>query len=254
MKTHIIRILVAGLPVLLTTAVICQIGMWAGPKLAMATPVKETPTETERAPRTAVEHAVGRLELTFFQGQAKRTISGIKISSGKDTLFVTAGSACVVPDGVPPAIDIALMEVPEKLSVRAAYDPRSTSELFVYHVPGLASRFQVNAPATIGVGDAMSVVRPNEKGQLRVILNACAVKAVSRTGELKLPNGSTKKFENLVEIDHRFPEGTPLISGDRLVGIVVIGTRFGAEGETTSLATPADRIQELTGQNAPGKK
>jgi hypothetical protein len=134
------------------------------------------------------------------------------------------------------------------------YDLRSTPELFVYHLAGLASPFQIKDSPPVGVGDGLSVVHSDANGQLRVLLNACTVKALSRDWELKLRNGETRYLDELLEIDRRFPEGTPLISDDRLAGIIVIGSRFGADGATTSLAVPADRIQALIGQNVQEKK
>jgi hypothetical protein len=246
MTTHIFRILAVGIPVLLSAGFIRQCGTTLGPGMVLASPFKEARPENESAPRKAVERAVGRLELVFFEDQSRRKISGLMIGSGKDLLFVTASTACVVPHGVPPAIDRALLEIHGKPPVSATYDPGSTSELFVYRVPGVACPYQVQDVPAVRVGDAISAVHPDAKGELRVAV----VKALKRTAEFKLANGATRKLEELLELDRRFPEGTPLLSDGGLVGIVVVGTRFGVEGGNTSFAVPASRIQELARKRA----
>jgi RNA polymerase sigma factor (sigma-70 family) len=201
--------------------------------------------DISKPPATAAEKAVGRLVLVFFDDQARRAVSGLTVGAGNDTLFVTASSACVVPDGIPPAIDRAFLEMPGKPAVEATYDRHSTPELFIYRVPGVVSAFEVNAFAPVSVGDRLSVVRPNHKGELRVMPNAAVVSALNCTSQVNLNNGKVLSFRDLIEVDRKLPEGTPLMLKGQLVGITVIGTRFVRQGADVSFAVPAATIQTL---------
>ncbi len=214
----------------------------AGRPQVLADEVKDNPMP----PTSAAEQAVGRLVLVFFQDQARRAVSGLLVDSSEGALFVTAGPACIVPDGMPPAIDRAYLELSGKPAMHAGYDPHSTPELFLYHVPGVASRYKVDAFAAAAVGDVLSAVTPNHKGELRVSPKAAVITALQRTSQLKLYDGKVHTFRDLIQLDRKLPEGTPLMLDGQLVGITVLGTRFVERGENKSFAVTAATIQRLT--------
>jgi hypothetical protein len=202
-------------------------------------------TANSMPPTSAAEQAGGRLVLVFFDDQVRRAVSGLLVDSSAGALFVTAGPACIIPDGMPPAIDRAYLEIAGKPAVEARYDPHSTPELFLYRVPGVVSRYKLDAFAAVAVGDVLSAVRPNHKGEMRVSPKAAVITALHRNSQLKLYDGKVNTFRDLIQLDRKLPEGTPLMLDGQLVGITVLGTRFVERGENKSFAVTAGTIQRL---------
>lgn len=207
-----------------------------------------------RAPSSVAERAAARLVLVFYQDRARRAVGGMLVDGGGQTLIVTAGSATLVPDGTPHAIDRAFVERGGKPAIEAVFAPRSTVELAVYHAEAGLTSYKIEQSPTVEVGDLLDAVVWNYKGKERVEKGATAVRAIDREAKI---DRVAKTYKNLLEIDRGFPEGTPLFKEGRLVGLTIVGTRFLNEDAHQSYVLPAERLAALCreiGQADPGSQ
>jgi hypothetical protein len=196
-------------------------------------------------PATAAEKAVTELVLVFFQDRARRSVGGLMVDTGAGTLIVTTGPAGVVPDGTPHAIDRAFVKV-DGQQVEAAYHPKSNAELFVYRAVGGLAAYKLKERTTLSVGDTLSAITLNDKGELWVAPHAATVTALDSKSELSLRDQKVRhQFDHLIEIDRALAEGTPLFKEGKLAGLTLLGTRFVGQDANKSYVVPAERIAAL---------
>jgi hypothetical protein len=200
---------------------------------------------SSRAPHAAAERAVVSLQLVFSQDLAYRDVGGVMVDAGDHTLIFTTGSACIVPDGIPPAIDHAFLERTGKPVLDAQYDPRSNAEVFVYRAAGGLTSYQFTESPSVGVGDALDAVTSTGLGEMRVTPRATTVRATNREAEVTTSHSGVRRFKTLLEIDRGFPEGTPIFKDGRLVGMTIIGTRFLENDLKRSYVLPVERMAAL---------
>jgi beta-lactamase regulating signal transducer with metallopeptidase domain len=197
------------------------------------------------APGTGAERAVVSLVLVFCQDRARRAIDGVMVNAGDHTLIFTTSSACVVPEGIPPAIDSAFLERRGKPAVDALYDPRSNAEIFVYRTVGGLTSYQFADSPTVGVGDALDAITSKGPGEMRVISHAATVRATDREAEVNISGGVVHHFKSLLQIDRGFPEGTPFFKDGKFVGMTVVGTRFLHNDPNRCYLVPVERMAAL---------
>ncbi len=199
-----------------------------------------------KEPTTEAEKAISQLVLVFFQDRLRRTVEGVMLDAGGETWVVTAGPATMVPDGTPPAIDRAFVNLAGKLVKAEYHHPASNAELFVYRAEGGLTGFKLEERATVSVGDSLSVMTQTTEGDLRVTPKAVKVTALDGKSELDLP--ATKvhhSFEKLIVVDRPLREGTPLFKDGKLAGLTLLGSRFLGKDAKKSYVVPAARIAAL---------
>jgi beta-lactamase regulating signal transducer with metallopeptidase domain len=197
-----------------------------------------------RGPELDDENAVATLELVFFQDRSRRPLPAIVTTSDGETLAVTAGPATVVPDGTPHAIDRAFLTIAGKPPIEVIYDKRrSNTEFCVYRIAGELTSYRLKAPVHVAVGDSLSAIIRNGAGGWRVVPKSATVTGFDRKAELKFADHRFHhKFANLIEVDRKLPEGTPLFKDGRLVGLTLLGSRFVGGQAERSYVVPAERI------------
>ncbi|QDT28379.1 Serine/threonine-protein kinase PrkC [Gimesia panareensis] len=194
-------------------------------------------------PKTAAEKAIARLVLVFFRDQSRRAIPGILVNVGSQTCVVTAGTAGIVPEGAPAAVDRMFLEFPNRPPIEAVYQPQSTKELFVYRTQQKLTDYQPSEYVLLAVGDELSAMYPGSSPQFTMTPQAARIVALNCQAELSLPHLKKKhRYEGLIQLDRSLPEGTPLFKEGQLAGLTLVGTRFLGENANKSYMLPISRI------------
>lgn len=194
-------------------------------------------------PKTAAEKAIARLVLVYFRDQSRRAIPGILVDGGSETFVVTAGPAGIVPEGAPHAIDRTFLEIPNRPTIDAVYQPQSTKELFVYRTQQKLTDYQPSEYVLLAVGDELAAIYPGSSPQLSLTPQAARIVSFDNQVELALPPLKNKhRYEGLIQLDRSLPEGTPLFKEGQLAGLTLLGTRFLGEKAKKSYMIPIERI------------
>jgi len=204
------------------------------------------------------EQIVHRFEMIFFQDQERRTIPAVTFQLGDKFYAVISASATIPSDGVEHAIDRMFMRFHNGIDYKPRYQKKeSTKEIFVYQTSSLLNEIPSLRPdqvTELAVGDRVSVVEIRGEKEIVQTIDAARVSGVGKNTKIVYHDGKDSHlFENLTEINKRYPEGTAVFSNGKLGGFVVAGERFLPQGENRSLIVPADRIvsaiQSLLGPN-----
>jgi serine/threonine protein kinase len=194
-------------------------------------------------PKTASEKAIARLVLVYFRDQSRRAIPGILVDAGSETCVVTAGTAGIIPEGAPHAVDRTFLEIPNRPPIDAVYQPQSTKELFVYRTQQKLTDYQPSEYVLLAVGDELAAIYPGSSPQLSLTPQAARIVSFDNQTELALPPLKNQhRFEGLIQLDRSLPEGTPLFKEGQLAGLTVLGTRFLGEKANKSYMVPVERI------------
>jgi hypothetical protein len=103
---------------------------------------------------------------------------------------------------------------------------------------------------TLAAGDFRSAAALNAKGEFHLTRGRVRVVALESRAELDLGEGRPHhRFDNLIEVDRRLPEGTPLFKDGELAGLVLLGSRFVEKEANTSFVVPVDRILGLCAES-----
>jgi WD40 repeat protein len=222
-------------------------GVAPSPSVALANDTSlEIELDDRQPASTEAERAIVRLLQVFFDDRARRAIPAVMIQGTTDTLVVTAGPANIVPDGLPPAIDRAYLEIAEAPPVAAIYSPLSTEELFVYRARAGLTSYKPDVNVLLAVGDELSAVR-NGLRVFYVSPYVARVTAVDQSTEIKIGK-KTFSYRNLLEIDRSLPEGTPMFKDGKLAGLVLVGSHFLGDESGKSYLVGVDRISKLCEQ------
>ena len=194
-------------------------------------------------PKTVSEKAIARLVLVYFRDQSRRAIPGILVDAGSETCVVTAGTAGIIPEGAPHAVDRTFLEIPNRPPIDAVYLPQSTKELFVYRTQQKLTDYQPSEYVLLAVGDELAAMYPGSSPQLTLTPQAARIVSFDNQAELELPPLKEKhRYEGLIQLDRSLPEGTPLFKEGQLAGLTVLGTRFLGEKANKSYMVPIERI------------
>ncbi|QGQ32631.1 serine/threonine protein kinase [Gimesia maris] len=197
-------------------------------------------------PKTAAEKAIARLVLVYFRDQSRRAIPGILVDAGSETCVVTAGTAGIIPEGAPHAVDRTFLEIPNRPPIEAIYQKQSTKELFVYRTQQQLTDYQPSEYVLLAVGDELAAMYPGSSPQLSLTPQAARIVGFDNEEELELPPLKNKhRFEGLIQLDCSLPEGTPLFKEGQLAGLTLLGTRFLGEKAKKSYMVPVERIAEF---------
>ncbi|QDT80222.1 Serine/threonine-protein kinase PrkC [Gimesia maris] len=194
-------------------------------------------------PKTVSEKAIARLVLVYFRDQSRRAIPGILVDAGSETCVVTAGTAGIIPEGAPHAVDRTFLEIPNRPPIDAVYLPQSTKELFVYRTQQKLTDYQPSEYVLLAVGDELAAMYPGSSPQLSLTPQAARIVSFDNQAELELPPLKNQhRFEGLIQLDRNLPEGTPLFKEGQLAGLTLLGTRFLGEKANKSYMVPIERI------------
>ncbi|WP_417387092.1 protein kinase domain-containing protein [Gimesia sp.] len=197
-------------------------------------------------PKTAAEKAIARLVLVYFRDQSRRAIPGILVDAGSETCVITAGTAGIIPEGAPHAVDRTFLEIPNRPPIEAIYQKQSTKELFVYRTQQQLTDYQPSEYVLLAVGDELAAMYPGSSPQLTLTPQAARIVGFDNEEELELPPLKNKhRFEGLIQLDRSLPEGTPLFKEGQLAGLTLLGTRFLGEKSKKSYMVPVERIAEF---------
>ena len=203
------------------------------------------------SPRNELEKAVGRLVLVFFQDTSRRAVPCLVLNAGNGCFAFTTGPATLVPEGVPPAIERAIVELADNSHQDAPYDNRSDKALFAYELPSDFASTSLNEVATVQTGDNVYALSIDSLNRLQS--GAAHVVAVGVDRQLNLPQRTlVHEYSGLIQVDRCLPEGTPVFRDGKLVGVTLLGERFGISDAGHSWLVPASRLVELLeklGQN-----
>lgn len=194
-------------------------------------------------PKTASEKAIARLVLVYFRDQSRRAIPGILVDAGSETCVVTAGTAGIIPEGAPHAVDRTFLEISNRPPIDAIYQTQSTKELFVYRTQQKLTDYQPSEYVLLAVGDELAAMYPGSSPQLTLTPQATRIVSFDNHAELALPPLKKKhRYEGLIQLDRSLPEGTPLFKEGQLAGLTLLGTRFLGEKANKSYMVPIERI------------
>ncbi len=199
--------------------------------------------------KSDAEKAIARLVLVYFQDQARRAVPALVVNVGPKTLAITTGPAVIVPDGAPPAIDRAFLEIPGRPPIAAKYEPMwqdPKTELYVFECEEELPGQPLEVPPDLDAGEPLSAILPGSKSELRLTPEAARLRAVNQNATWLVPtNQETREHTGLWELDRVLPEGTLLFRGGQLAGVTLLGTRFLGDKADKSYVVPAQRITEL---------
>jgi serine/threonine protein kinase/WD40 repeat protein len=186
------------------------------------------------------EKTAAKLVLVFFQDESRRAVPCLLIDVGGQTFAITTGPATVVPEGTVPAVDRAFVEVAGKPPIPVEYDEHSTRELFVYRMQDNLSAPEFSPFAAVELKDSVS------SSDSKSAPKQATVVALDQPAELELPERNIiHHYENLIEVDQSFAEGTPLFKDGKLVGLTLLGSRFVGAEANKSYVVPAERLVAL---------
>lgn len=193
------------------------------------------------------EKVVQRFEMIFFQDQERRTIPAVTFQLGDNFYAVLSGGATIPSDGVEHAIDRMFLKFDRGIDYNPRYQQKvCTPEFFVYRTRSLLDEIpslRLEQTTPLAIGDHVSISGIGTGNSLFSKRNAARVSAVEKEYEIIFHEGKSSHFyQNLTEIDRRFPEGTIVFHDGKLAGIVIVGARFLPRSEQRSLIVPAERI------------
>jgi WD40 repeat protein len=198
-------------------------------------------TDSSSSQMSEQEEAVAKLVLVFFDDTSRRAIPCLALNAGRTTFVITAAPATIVPDGTPHAIDGTFLELAGKKPIPVEYDARSTTEFFVCRAKNQLDLIQLKETAVVAEGDALTAVSTSH-----VLPKRATVVGVGRKTQFELPEWKIQRsYDDLIEVDQTFPEGTPLFKNGKLVGLTLLGSRYIGETAEKSYVVPAARIIEL---------
>lgn len=205
--------------------------------------------DTSQPLKSDAEKAIARLVLVYFQDQARRAVPALVVNVGQKTLAITTGPAVIVPDGAPPAIDRAFLEIPGRPPIAAKYEPMwqdPKTELYVFECEEELPGQPLEVPPDLDAGEPLSAILPGSMSELRLTPEAARLRAVNQNATWLVPtNQETREHTGLWELDRVLPEGTLLFRGGQLAGVTLLGTRFLGDKADKSYVVPAQRITEL---------
>lgn len=211
--------------------------------------VAATGSDNTQPPVSDAEKAIARMVFVFFQDEARRTVPGLLIDRGSETLVITVGPASIVPDGVAHAIDRSFLEVAGEPSVESMIFDTKTADIIIARAKAGLTTFQLKEPVLLEIGDSLSAIQLQGRQQLRVTPNAARITAMNQSITFELESHRfLHEFSGLVQIDQRLPEGTPLFKDGQLAGFTLLGTRFMKVDVPGSYVVPAGRIFEVLQQ------
>jgi serine/threonine protein kinase len=218
-----------------------------GPATAEPPDLGSGPAEPKPLPTTEAEKAIARLVLVFYQDRSRRAVPVVLVDAGSQTFAVMAGPADIVPDGTPLAVDRNLLEIPGCAPLRInPSENSSTHELFIFRAPGGLTTYRPTDGVELAVGDRLAAIVADNSDRFHVSNDAAKVVALGRSIQWKVPaNSIDHQFENLIQINQSFPEGTPVFKDGKLAGLTLLGTRFVGEQSSTSYVLPVSRIAEF---------
>ncbi|QDT92178.1 serine/threonine-protein kinase [Gimesia algae] len=194
-------------------------------------------------PKTVSEKAIARLVLVYFRDQSRRAIPGILVDAGSETCVVTAGTAGIIPEGAPHAVDRTFLEIPNRPPIDAVYLPQSTKELFVYRTQQKLTDYQPSDYVLLAVDDELAAMYPGSSPHLTLTPQAARIVSFDNQAELALPPLKKEhRYEGLIQLDRSLPEGTPLFKEGQLAGLTLLGTRFLGENANKSYMVPVEKI------------
>jgi len=219
------------------------------PELAAASAEDGTYFQSAWRPKSDAEKAIGRLVLVFSQDQARRAVPALLIQHGQETIALTAGPATIVPENIAHAIDRTFLEFYDRENVPTTYADFSTPDLVLHVSKEQVTSFRLENPVAVKTGDILSAILMRGQADFEVTANAARITAVEQKATWLLPSHElNREFTGLIQIDQRFPEGTPLFKDGELAGITLLGTRFMKRGMPGSYVVPASRIVEVLQQ------
>ena len=194
------------------------------------------------SPRHELEEAVGKLVLVFHNDEARRAVPCLILDAGGVSFAITSMTAQTVPEGMVPAIDRHIVECGDRFTQRAMYDDRSDKELSVTRLLKHVDTASITDVATPQVGDSVFAVY-GDNDRLKTI--PVQVVDVGVKKQLVLPERKLVfDYEGLIAVDRILAEGTPVFHDEKLVGITILGERFGDPTTGRSLLIPASRVLE----------
>ncbi|MGE3316200.1 MAG: M56 family metallopeptidase, partial [Planctomycetaceae bacterium] len=212
-----------------------------------ATAPTMAPTVVVAREKVGLERAVAGMSVVYFQGKARRVVSGLVLDAGDETLFVTTSPATLHPEGLPPAID-RLELVAGWLRddrVEFAHSQDSTNELYIARAKQRLSDFKLEQVASVSAGDHLDAAYFDSEKKLTI--RGKAAKVIQPGGtvlQLALNPETIRTYRDVQQIEGRYPEGTVLLKQGKLAGLVLAGERFVRNEDNHSFFVPAERIVE----------
>ncbi len=212
-----------------------------------------TPANQAQIDQMVRENGITKLTLVYFQDQDRRTIPAVMLGYDLETHIVTSGLAGFGLDHVPAAVDRTFLVDAKGKSVDVEYHSGSRPGTFVYRaLPGLVSANR-KEPALLAVGDPVTAISIDAKGDFSGTLNAATVTALNTTAVINHRRLGERQYSGLIELNAPLLEGTLILKQGTLVGIVEISTRFLGPESQKCYAVPFNSMQALSKELAAAK-
>ncbi|MDP1797938.1 MAG: M56 family metallopeptidase [Planctomycetaceae bacterium] len=212
-----------------------------------------TPANQAQIDQMVRENGITKLTLVYFQDQDRRTIPAVMLGYDLETHIVTSGLAGFGLDHVPAAVDRTFLVDAKGKSVDVEYHSGSRPGTFVYcALPGLVSANR-KEPALLAVGDPVTAISIDAKGDFSGTLNAATVTALNTTAVINHRRLGERQYSGLIELNAPLLEGTLILKQGTLVGIVEVSTRFLGPESQKCYAVPFNSMQALSKELAAAK-
>lgn len=215
--------------------------------------LEPTPANQVEIDQMVRENGITKLTLVYFQDQDRRTIPAVMLGHDLETHIVTSGLAGFGLDHIPAAVDRTFLVDAKGKSVDVEYHSGSRPGTFVYRaLPGLVSANR-KEPALLAVGDPVTAISIDAKGDFSGTLNAATVTALNTTAVINHRRLGERQYSGLIELNAPLLEGTLILKQGTLVGIVEVSTRFLGPESQKCYAVPFNSMQALSKELAAAK-